>query len=193
MSFGDDTVSRALSDPVVLSDYDPRWPVLFAAEAVRLRHLLAGIPIGRIEHIGSTAVPGLRAKPIVDLMVEVPDYECVRQRIAPILRKSGYEFFWRPVSPGDAEIDYAWFIRRTADGRRTHHVHMAPAGSRYWDRLAFRDRLRADPALAADYAAIKSAACATSGGDRKAYARAKSAFIRRVLERDAVAPKPGAR
>jgi GrpB-like predicted nucleotidyltransferase (UPF0157 family) len=181
MSAGDDAVSRARAEPVELVDYDPGWPEDFSAEAAHLRHLLASLPIGRIEHIGSTAVPGLSGKPIVDLMVEVPDYETVRQRIAPILRRAGYEFFWRPVTPGDVEIDYAWFLKRDAAGRRSHHVHMAPPGSRYWDRVTFRDRLRADPTLAADYASVKRAALTGSGGDRAAYARAKGGFIRRVL------------
>jgi len=181
MSAGEDHVSRALGEPVILSDYDPAWPALFEAEAARLRALLADLPIGRIEHIGSTSVPGLAGKPIVDLMVEVSDYALVRERIAPILSDAGYAFFWRPVSPGDAEIDYAWFIRRDAEGRRTHHVHMAPAASRYWDRVTFRDRLRADPALAAEYAAVKTAALEECEGDRAAYSRAKGDFIRRVL------------
>lgn len=184
MGAGDDEVSRARAEPVSLSEYDTAWPALFEAEAGRLRRLLDGIPIGRIEHIGSTAVPGLRAKPIIDMMVEVPDYECVRQRVAPILKAEGYAFLWRPVSPGDPEIDYAWFIRRDASGRRVCHVHMAPAGSPYWDRVTFRDRLRADPALAAEYGAVKAAALAASGGDRAAYARAKGDFIRRVLAND---------
>lgn len=178
---GGDGVGRALAEPVTLEEYDPGWPEAFRAEAERLRRLLAGIPIGRIEHIGSTAVPGLCAKPIIDIMVEVPDYECVRQRIAPVLKAAGYEFFWRPVSPGDVEIDYAWFLRRDASGRRTHHVHMSYSGARYWDRVTFRDRLRADPALAAEYAAVKRDAVAATQGDRAAYARAKGAFIRRVL------------
>jgi GrpB-like predicted nucleotidyltransferase (UPF0157 family) len=181
---GEDAVSRALAEQVVLSDYDPDWPAQFEAEAAHLRRLLAGIRIGRIVHIGSTAVPGLLAKPIIDLMVEVPDFGCVRQSIAPILRDAGYDFFWRPVTPGDAEIDYAWFLKRDAAGRRTHHVHMAPPGSRYWDRVTFRDRLRADAALAAEYGEVKRAALAAAGGDRTAYARAKGAFVRRVLSGD---------
>ena len=181
MSGGNDHVSRARDETVVLSEYDPAWPARFEAESERLRRLLSGLPIGRIEHVGSTAVPGLCGKPIVDLMVEVPDYGLVRDRIAPILTDAGYEYFWRPLSPGDPGIDYAWFIRRDTAGRRSHHVHMAPAASPYWDRVTFRDRLRADPDLAAEYAAVKRSALRESGGDRAAYARAKGPFIRRVL------------
>ena len=148
-----------------------------------MKRLLGDVPLGRIAHIGSTAVPGLSGKPIIDLMVEVPDYATVRDRVAPVLTRNGYEFFFRPRGPGSEEIDYAWFIRRDAQGRRTHHVHMAPAGSRYWDRVTFRDRLRADPDLAARYGEIKRRALAEHPGDRAAYSRAKGAFIRQVLAR----------
>lgn len=178
----DNHVARALAEPVDLVPYDPDWSGLFDEEAARLRRLLPPDTLGRIEHIGSTAVPGLPAKPIVDMLVEVPDLQTVRTRIAPILERHGYEFFWRPTSPGDADMAYAWFLRRDADGRRTHHVHMVPPGSRYRDCVAFRDRLIADPAAAAAYAALKRRAAARHAGDRRAYARAKGAFIGKLLD-----------
>jgi GrpB-like predicted nucleotidyltransferase (UPF0157 family) len=134
-----------------------------------------------MEHIGSTAVPGLAAKPIVDLAVEVPDLETVRCEIAPVLVGEGYTFLWRPSSPGAPDIDYAWFIRRDAEGRRTHHVHMLPPGSPYWDRVTFRDHLRAHPDVAAAYGALKKRAAAEHPADRRAYARAKGRFIRDAL------------
>jgi GrpB-like predicted nucleotidyltransferase (UPF0157 family) len=176
-----DPAARALDEPVEVVDYDRAWPALFEAEAARLRALIGAEGIGRIEHVGSTAVPGLAAKPIVDLMVEVPDYDLVARRIAPRLEAAGYEYLWRPVGPGSPEVDYAWFIRRDADGRRTHHVHMAPPGSRYWDRVTFRDRLRADPQLATAYGRLKRETAAAHRGDRAAYSRAKGRFIRDVL------------
>jgi GrpB-like predicted nucleotidyltransferase (UPF0157 family) len=176
-----DPVARALAEPVEIVDYDPAWPARFAEEAARLRALLPADVIGRIEHIGSTAVPGLAGKPIVDLMVEVPDYATVAARIAPILTAAGYEYLWRPIEPGLPEIAYAWFIRRDAAGRRTHHVHMAPPGAPWWDRLTFRDWLRAHPEAAADYAALKRRAAAADPDDRRAYARAKAGFIRAAL------------
>lgn len=169
-----------MSEPVEVVPYDPDWPLRFDAEAARLRRLLPAGTIGRIEHIGGTAVPGLAAKPIVDMMVEAPSLEDVRRTIAPILEKAGYEFLWRPTSPGDVDIAYAWFIRRDASGRRTHHVHFAPPGSPYWDRVTFRDHLRRHPEVAADYGALKREAAARAT-DRRAYAEAKSAFIRRAL------------
>ncbi len=179
MGGGDDPATAA-AEPIEIAPYDPAAPGRFEAEAARLRRLLPGGLVGRIEHIGATAVPGLAGKPIVDLMVEVPDLETVRRSIAPILETAGYQFLWRPTSPGDADIAYAWFIRRDAAGRRTHHVHVAPPGSPHWDRVTFRDHLRRHPEVAADYGTLKREAAAQAT-DRRAYAEAKHAFIRRAL------------
>jgi GrpB-like predicted nucleotidyltransferase (UPF0157 family) len=178
---GRDYVTRALEEPVEVVDYDPAWPRLFAEEAAALRAVLPAGLVGRVEHFGSTAVPGMPAKPIVDILVEVPDLEVVRREVAPRLAPLGYEFFWRPSSPGAPDIDYAWFIRRDPTGRRTHHIHFLPPGSRYWDRLAFRDLLIADPEVARAYASLKRQVAAESPRDRAAYARAKGAFIRKAL------------
>lgn len=185
MSGPPDPAARAAAEPVEVVDYDPAWPAAFEAEATRLRALLPPATIGRIEHIGSTAVPGLAAKPIVDLMAETPDYATVAREIAPRLQAEGYEYLWRrsdPILPG---IDYAWFIRRDPEGRRTHHVHFAPPGSPYWDRVTFRDRLRAHPEEAAAYATLKRRLAAERPEDRRGYARAKGAFVREILARAA--------
>ncbi len=176
-----DYVARARDERVEIVEYDPAWPQRFAEEAAALRALLPERLVGRIEHFGSTAVPGMPAKPIIDMIVEVPDLEAVRREVAPLLVARGYEFFWRPTSPGDPDIDYAWFIKRDAAGRRTHHIHFLPPGSPYWDRLGFRDLLIADPALARAYAAVKRQAATSRPEDRAAYARAKGDFIREAL------------
>lgn len=179
----EEEAARAAAEPVAVVDYDPAWPARFEEEAARLRALLPAGLLGRIEHMGSTAVPGLAAKPIIDIVVEVPDLERVRSEIAPILEREGYTFLWRPTSPGDSDIAYAWFIRRDGAGRRTHHVHFLPPGSPHWDRIVFRDWLRARPEEAAAYGALKRRAAAEHGGDRAAYAAAKGRFIRAALAR----------
>jgi GrpB-like predicted nucleotidyltransferase (UPF0157 family) len=125
-------------------------------------------------------VPGLAAKPIIDMLVEVTSLEAVRDRVAPILEARGYQFFWRPSAAGETDIAYAWFIRRDAAGRRTHHVHMLEKDSKDWERLLFRDYLIDHPATAAKYAALKMRLAAEHPGDRRAYARAKSDFIVRT-------------
>ena len=176
-----DYAKRAANEPVAVVAYDAAWPRLFDREAARLRDCLPAGLIGRIEHFGSTAVPRLAAKPIIDMLVEVSSLEAVRDRIAPILEARGYEFFWRPTAAGESDIGYAWFIRRDAEGRRTHHVHMLERDSKDWERLLFRDYLIDHPAAAAEYAQLKRRLAAEHPDDRRAYARAKTAFIVRTM------------
>lgn len=175
-------VERALHEPVEIVPYDPAWPALFAEEAAHLRALLPAELIGRIEHFGSTAVPGLAAKPIIDMLVEVRSMEDVAQRIAPLLQAEAYEFFWRAPEHGLPGMDYAWFIRRDAAGRRTHHIHFLEAGSSEWERLLFRDYLRAHPEAARAYGALKLRIAAEHPDDRVAYARAKTRFVREAMQ-----------
>ena len=170
-------VERALQERVEIVPYDPAWPGLFAEEAARLRAALPAALIGRIEHFGSTAVPGLAAKPIVDMLLEVRSMEDVVQHIAPILKREGYEFFWRDRERGLPGIAYAWFIKRDAAGRRTHHIHCLEPGSAERARLLFRDYLRAHPAAARSYGELKQRMAAEHPGDRVAYAKAKTDFI----------------
>src|SRR5262249_21163336 len=94
-------IQRVVREDVALAPYDPRWPGLFRDEKAHLLSALPGGPLGRIEHFGSTAVPGLTAKPIVDLLVEVTDLQAARVQIAPILEAQGYDYFWRPTSGDD--------------------------------------------------------------------------------------------
>ena len=94
-----DLVARALQEHVEIVAYDPAWPQRFAAEAAHLRSLLPGELIGRIEHFGSTAVPGLSATPLIPMLVEVRTLEDVAQHIAPALRAPGYQFFWPDTHP----------------------------------------------------------------------------------------------
>ncbi|MEM8570967.1 MAG: GrpB family protein [Pseudomonadota bacterium] len=182
-----DFVERARAETVKVADYDPEWPKLFEQEAKRLRSLLPEASISRIEHFGSTAVPGLAAKPIVDVLVEVPDLLIVHRQIAPILTKHCYEYFWRPGPLGMPDIAYTWFIRRDVHGVRTHHVHMISPSSPYWDRLIFRDWLRAHPDTATEYGNLKRR-LARDQKDRGAYARAKGRFIENVLKEARKAP-----
>ena len=103
--------------------------------------------------------------------------EAVAQHIAPILRREGYEFFWRDRERGLPGIAYAWFIKRDAAGRRTHHIHCLEPGSGEWERLLYRDYLRAHPAAARSYGELKQRMAAEHPGDRVAYAKAKTDFI----------------
>jgi GrpB-like predicted nucleotidyltransferase (UPF0157 family) len=176
--------ARVLRDTVGIVDYDPRWPDRFREEK---EHLLACLPadlVRRIEHFGSTAVPGLAAKPVVDILVEVTSLAETRRRIAPLLAAQGYDYLWRPTHGDDEPPFYAWFIKRDPrTGERTHHIHMVERGfSEHWDRLLLRDHLIAHPEVAAEYAALKRRLAAEAPGDRVAYARGKREFLDRVTE-----------
>ena len=188
MGADDERIARLTSEPVEIVAYDPAWPAMFQAEAERLHELLPADLLGRIEHVGSTAVPGLDAKPIVDMLVEVSSLDDARERAAPILEAEGYEYLWRPTHGDDGEPWYAWFIKRDpASGVRTHHIHTAesaeinPAFAEHWDRLLFRDYLREHPNTATEYGALKRRLAAESRDDRVAYTEAKSEFIARVM------------
>lgn len=179
----DDRVRRAVQEPVAVVPYDPQWPMSFAREK---EHLLSCLPrdlVRRIEHFGSTAVPGLWAKPVIDILVEVVDLGETRRRIAPILESQGYDYFWRPTSGDDGPPFYAWFIRRDpATGERTHHIHMVERGFReHWDRLLFRDYLIAHPEVARRYQDLKLELARLYPSDRVGYTRDKAEFIDQVM------------
>lgn len=176
----EEKIRRVTAEEVDVVPYDPAWPGLFAAERDHLRACLPPRLIGRIEHFGSTAVPGLAAKPIVDILVEVSDLEETRQAIVPILEAQGYDYFWRPVFGDEGPPYYAWFIKRDAAGKRTHHIHMVEADSELWDRLLFRDYLIGHPDAARAYGELKERLSKTHRGDRVAYTRAKSEFIAEI-------------
>jgi GrpB-like predicted nucleotidyltransferase (UPF0157 family) len=182
METQEEKVARVVREEVAVAPYDPRWPELFEREREHLRSCLPRELVGRIEHFGSTAVPGLVAKPIVDMLVEVTSLEETRRRIAPILEAQGYDYFWRPTWGDDTPPYYAWFIKRGAGGERTHHIHMVESHFEHWDRLVFRDYLVAHPDAAREYGELKMRLANEHPHDRVAYTDAKGAFVRRVTD-----------
>lgn len=161
-------------EPVSICNYDPAWPARFAAEQALLERVLADWLAGPIEHVGSTAVPGLAAKPVIDIMAAVRDLESVRDAI-PVLAERDYCH-----APYKSEVMH-WFCKPSPE-RRTHHLHLVPYESRLWhERLVFRDALRADAVLAAEYAALKRELAVRFSRDRERYTQEKGSFIVRVL------------
>ncbi len=162
--------------PVELVAYDPGWPARFAQERVLLEQALGPWLAGPIEHIGSTAIPGMPAKPVIDIMAPVAGLDAARPAIAAA-EAIGYVHY-----PYCADVMH-WFCKPSA-AHRTHHLHLVPYGSRLWqERLAFRDCLRGDDALAAEYGALKAALAQRHRTDREAYTDAKGPFVARVLAR----------
>lgn len=175
---------RVVREEVTITPYDPAWPELFRQEK---EHLLSCLPnelIRRVEHFGSTAVPGLSGKPIIDMLIEVTDLQETRLRIAPVLESQGYDYFWRPTHGEDGLPFYAWFIKRDPrTGNRTHHIHMVESHfAHHWDRLLFRDYLIEHPEVAREYEALKHGLASAPTHDRVAYTRGKSQFIVKVTE-----------
>lgn len=178
----EDRIKRVLQEEVSLVSYDPAWAQMFAEEERHLRGCLPSRLVRRIEHFGSTAIPGLASKPIVDVLVEVVSLEDTKARIAPVLEAQGYDYFWRATHGEAGPPFYAWFIKRNSAGVRTHHVHMVERDFEHWDRLLFRDYLIAKPEIAREYETLKFALARDYPNDRVAYTEGKTEFVLRVTQ-----------
>lgn len=160
-------------DEIRVAEYDDTYTSRFNEMARWLRSRLGMDVAIRIEHYGSTAVPGLAAKPIVDILVEVPSLAEAKQRVLPVLSDETWEGW---VYEGHL----VFFKRCELMGERTYHVHFAPREHRIWEALAFRDYLRTHPETAAKYAALKCELARVYRHDREAYTEAKTEFIKAV-------------
>ena len=159
---------------VWLVPYDSTWPLEFAAEAERIEHACAGLPI-RLEHIGSTSIPGLAAKPVIDILAGRPSNVSGDRYVAPF-RQLGYEHKGAYGIPGRN-----YFRRGTP---RTHHVHLVSWSSELWrDHLLFRDYLRAHPETAREYETLKREMAAMYVNDKENYTDAKGPFVRSIVRR----------
>jgi GrpB-like predicted nucleotidyltransferase (UPF0157 family) len=160
---------------IYLVPYDPTWAHSFETESAGLARLLGPWRRGSIEHIGSTAVRGLCAKPVIDVMVGVSSLTASLPA-KQVLADAGYQY-----SAYRADVMH-WFCKPSF-AFRTHHIHLIPFESDLWlQRLAFRDALRADRALATEYAELKQELARTFEFDREAYTAAKDPFVERVLK-----------
>jgi GrpB-like predicted nucleotidyltransferase (UPF0157 family) len=154
--------------------YDPDWPRRFEAERAFLEPVLAPWLDEGIHHVGSTAIPGIAAKPIVDMMAGVRDLEEGRAAFEP-LSKAGYVY--APHRPGIAH-HFAKPSQRHAE----YNLHLTEPGSDLWrERLAFRDALRRDSALATEYEELKLRLALEHSIDAATYTQGKRAFVARVL------------
>jgi GrpB-like predicted nucleotidyltransferase (UPF0157 family)/ribosomal protein S18 acetylase RimI-like enzyme len=155
--------------------YDRSWPDRFQEERALLQEAIGEWVVGGIHHIGSTAVPGLDAKPIIDILVGVHDLETSRTCFEQLAR---LEYLYAPYRAEEMH----WFCK-PHPSRRAHHLHLVPQGSPLFnEELAFRDRLRSDAGLAEEYAELKHELAARFKHDREAYTDAKADFIRRALD-----------
>lgn len=165
------------TERVEIAPYDPSWPHRASLHIAHLHRLLARWLVLPIEHVGSTAVPGLPAKPVVDLQAAVVDLAVtaeITERLVPV--------GWHLVP---AELDQRTWRRLFVlpeDDRRVAHLHVMTHYSRRWhEQLVFRDALRADPDLVGEYADVKAVLSGQHRDDREAYSRGKTSFVRRVI------------
>lgn len=167
-------------DEVEIVDYDPRWPALFDQEARRLRSVLDPSLVIGLEHFGSTAIAGLSAKPIIDILIAVRSLAEVEDSFVVALQTLDY-VFWAD----NPKKDRMFFVKGMPPfgPRRTHHVHVTEPHGEMWHRLAFRDYLRVHPEEAAAYARLKRRLAAEYRTDREAYTEAKSAYVETVMRK----------
>jgi GrpB-like predicted nucleotidyltransferase (UPF0157 family) len=164
--------------PIALAEYDPGWPAMFAREADRIRAVLGSLAV-LIEHVGSTSVPGLAAKPIIDIVLAVPD-SADEQAYLPALVAAGYILRIREPH---------WHEHRLFKGPDTDiNLHVFSAGASEVDRmLRFRDRLRTSDADRAAYLAVKRDLAQRTWRHVQHYADAKSAVVTQIIEHAAAA------
>ena len=159
-----------------LTPYSPMWPAVFEIEKQRLGAIF-GADAVLVEHIGSTAVPGLGARPVIDVMLGAPALAIVERQI-PQLVESGYRY----VPEFEKAVAQRRYFVKLQGHPGTFHLHAVLIDSPFWrDHLAFRDALRADAALAERYWQLKRRLAARFPNDRAAYGDAKAAFIREAV------------
>ncbi len=166
---------EARENPIHLVDYDASWPELFRAERALLLRC-AGRTLAEIEHIGSTAIPGLRAKPIIDLMASVRALEDVEE-LLPVLAEAGYEL---------AEVGFLKrrFFRKRINSAVGAHLHvLAVSAWHHQHERLFRDWLVSHPSTAQEYERLKSDLAKVYEHDRGAYTDGKSAFVQMIVNR----------
>jgi GrpB-like predicted nucleotidyltransferase (UPF0157 family) len=162
---------------IVVTDYDPAWPAMFERERAKLETALGSLVV-TIEHVGSTAVPGLAAKPIIDLAVGVRSLAEAQARCIDALQALGYTYIPEYQSWLADEL----FFRKGVPGPWTHHVHVTEPSTPGWEhRLLFRDYLRAHPDAAAAYMDLRRRLAAAFEDDIAAYRTGKSAFVQEAV------------
>jgi len=168
-------------DPIVIHAHDAAWPLVFKRERARIAPALRPWLVRDIEHMGSTAVPGLPAKAIIDMLAVVGDIQAARNAIGP-MQTVDWVHAPEPFDESDRRMSFCF----PSIEQRTHHLHVVEQRDDAWPGwLVFRDYLRAHDDVAADYAVLKQRLAAEHGRDpdeRTAYRAGKAAFIRSVVD-----------
>ena len=167
-------------DEVEIVEYDPRWPLLFNEEARCLRAVLDPSLIVGLEHFGSTAISGLSAKPIIDILIAVRSLAAAEATLVEALPNLDY-VYW----VDNPKKDRMFFVKGMPPfgSKRSHHLHVTEPHGEMWQRLAFRDYLRAHQEEAETYERLKKRLATEHLTDREAYTDAKSAYVESVMRK----------
>jgi GrpB-like predicted nucleotidyltransferase (UPF0157 family) len=165
--------------PIILVAHDPAWARHFKEEKEVIQEVLGPDRVHRIEHIGSTAIPGIRAKPSIDILLEVPDNtgdDQIRQGLQGI----GYHFIHRPENPPPGMMFVKGYTEQGFRGQ-PFHIHVRYPGD--WEEIGFRDYLLAHPGEARAYEALKERLAQEFRKDRDGYTEAKTDFIKQIMHK----------
>ncbi|MCX6453308.1 MAG: GrpB family protein [Actinobacteria bacterium] len=172
------TFPKWATEEIVIAPYSEQWPWV-ANEIISELSQVFGSDALAIEHIGSTSIPELAAKPIIDVMVKMKDFDTIDRSA---LRLSQSHSSWNLVPAELDERPWRRFMVKVVGDHRFAHLHLVPEGQPRWDEhLKFRETLRADPLLIAQYAALKEKLAEIHQSDREAYTDGKAEFIQSVL------------
>jgi GrpB-like predicted nucleotidyltransferase (UPF0157 family) len=163
--------------PIILTDYDPKWVDLYQLEKQSIYATVDPKQFVSIEHIGSTAVPGLFAKPTIDILIEIQDYTDL-DLIKQDLKKIGFEFIPKPENPPPHMRFAKGYTQKEISGQK-FHIHIRYTGD--WDEIVFRDYLISNPSAALDYADLKRVLADNYVNDREKYTENKTDFIKRIV------------
>ena len=165
-----------MSFPVIIVDYNSQWPILYEKESELIQSIL-GYRIIQIDHIGSTAVPRLSAKPIIDILASMESQE-IADNSLPLLAEIGYT----DITLEPQEPDWYYCLGKRQN-EQVYHLHLVKHGSDHWEKhIVFRDILRQNPDIAKEYLELKKELASKFREDRIAYTDAKVEFIERALE-----------
>jgi GrpB-like predicted nucleotidyltransferase (UPF0157 family) len=170
---------RRRHDPIEIVRYDGDWPAAFDQQRSQVEPVLRPWIVGPVEHIGSTSIPGMAAKPIIDMLARIPDF----QHTAGIVEAMSSIGWTHAPEPGDEQAR-KWSFSFPDIGWRTHHLHIFEAATKNWQTLlTFRDHMRTHPDDAAEYGRLKTLLAAADAHDRPRYRAGKAPFIQDLLKR----------
>lgn len=174
------------ADSIELVAYNIRWPKMAELEINRLRETLPKSNILDIQHVGSTAIPGIQAKPIIDIQIAVESLNAIKQIAIDALKKLGYVYWYENPDPGRM-----FFVKGMPPfgKKRSHHVHIVEPTSKHWqEKILFRDYLRSHPDVAREYENLKIALAEQHNYNREEYTNAKTQFINDILQKAKAEP-----